>query len=447
MIQYYRDLENQVKRIEGFPLSYGQIQKIYSTSRYISMAIRTPGKTYYLSFGRGGGFEGIWLGETPPSSPLRKKDRFLEYLRKHLSSCSFINVELDNFDRVAKLNYQKFGKIHSLLLFWKGRKLYFLHYFQESFDGSQRLLLSWGGRSFLATRLEDDENLYELFNVVGRTQDIKHDLQSSTIARIEDLFNEELKSLAIREERGIPKFLERKKEKIEKDIIKASQWRDFELFLTKQPQSLEKLNELNLGGHKIKFHGDLNSYEKRNLIYEKIKKLKKGEIILKNRLNEVFQTMKVKENLAIKSIELPIIGPVWQEQLIEAERPKLTINNEYKVFKIDQFQYGVGLNAKGNDALRKNWASKEDIWIHLDGIKSAHLIIKSVEQNSPGNFEFNIGASILAHFSHFNADWIPIIYTQVKNLKSVSGVSGMVSYKKEKHLQCTKIEVEKYIKD
>ncbi len=90
MIQYYRDLESQVKAIQSEGLTGGQIQKIYSTSQLVSLSIRIPGKTWSLYLGRGSGIEGFWLGDSPPPSHLRRKDNFLEYLRRHLSSCTFL---------------------------------------------------------------------------------------------------------------------------------------------------------------------------------------------------------------------------------------------------------------------------------------------------------------------------------------------------------------------
>ena len=129
MIQYYLDLSKQIKNIREISLSQGQIQKIYSTAYYISLAVRVPGKTWHVFFGRGSGYEGVWHSHVPPSSAIRRKDNFLEYFRRHLSSCSFLDLSLDVNDRIVKLDYQKFGKVQSFLWFWKGRKLYFLHYY------------------------------------------------------------------------------------------------------------------------------------------------------------------------------------------------------------------------------------------------------------------------------------------------------------------------------
>jgi predicted ribosome quality control (RQC) complex YloA/Tae2 family protein len=144
---------------------------------------------------------------------------------------------------------------------------------------------------------------------------------------------------------------------------------------------------------------------------------------------------------------MPIVKPVWGEE------KKLTIqvprkeSEEFKLYRIDDIQIGVGLNAQGNDQLRNKWAGKDDHWIHLDGFKSTHVILKLSGADALTPELLNLGASIVAYFSHFNDDWIPIIHTQVKNLKGVSGAAGMVIYKKEKHLRCPKVNIDYLIKD
>ena len=102
---------------------------------------------------------------------------------------------------------------------------------------------------------------------------------------------------------------------------------------------------------------------------------------------------------------------------------------------------------QGNDQLRNRWASKEDYWFHLDGLKSTHAILKLERPTLPTQDQLSMAASIVARFSHFIDDWIPIIYTQVKNLKGVSGSPGMVIYKKEKHLRCLKVNLDTLLKD
>lgn len=443
MIQYYLDLEKQVKTIDDIRLSGGQVQKIYSTAFYISMAIRTPGKTWHLYLGRGGGYEGLWLHDKAPPSQLRRKDNFLEYFRRHLSSCALYEVELDPHDRIIKLQYQKYGKLQALLLFWKARKLYFIHYYQESPEAPFKLLLSWRGKA--VTLSEEPRNLFDYFDEVGRREDMNHEFTSQHDLTIEELLEEELKLSALKGMTQNPSFLQRKKENIENDLRKAMQWQRLQKLLD-NGSSLAGY-EMKVGDQKIKFEGDLNPYERRNLVFQKIKKLKRGENILTERLENVSRQLEGGATVKLPQSNIPIIKPIWGKDEAAAATTEIKNSEDnYRVMKLDNIQVGVGLSTHGNDQLRSRWAKKDDYWFHLDGLKSAHLVVKLNNQIITSE-TIQVAASILAHFSHFEADWIPIIYTQVKNLKGVTGAPGMVIYKKEKHLNCLKVDIEKWLKD
>lgn len=445
MIQYYRDLESQVKTIHEAHLAGGQIQKIYSTAYFVTFSVRVPGKTWSLFLGRGAGMEGIWLDEITPPSLLRRKDVFLEYLRKHLSSCTLLGVELDRHDRILKLDYQKFGMKQSLLLFWKARKAYFVHAYRESPEGQLKLLLSWKGRP--VTPSEEPTDLYVCFDEIGRRQDLKHDSFSPKFTSIKDLLSVEENAAAMKAGDFKPGFLQRKKLKIEEDLTKARQWEKIQEVLNND-ESLENMYELKVGDHKIKFQGELNAYERRNLLFEKIKKLKKGETILSERLGTVNKTLEEKVKPAEVTTELPVTKIAWGEdpRAVSLKEKAREEADDYKVFGTPTCQIGVGKSARGNDQLRSKWAGKEDTWLHLDGLKSSHVIIK-MPSGIPGSLEINLAASILARFSHFQGDWAPVIYTQVKNLKGVSGVPGMVTYKKEKHLRCPLVDITSLIEE
>ncbi|HXH31701.1 MAG TPA: NFACT RNA binding domain-containing protein [Bacteriovoracaceae bacterium] len=439
MIQYYLDLEQQVKSIREKRLSQGQIQKLYSTAYYISLSIRSPGKTWHLFLGRGSGFEGAWIHESAPPKELRRKDTFLEYLRRHVSSCGFLDVELDPYDRILKLTYQKFGGVQALLLFWKGRKLYFLHHYQDAPESTFKILLSWKGKAFSVQ--VDSPDLFEYFDELGRHQDKIHELSTPRVTPMGELLDEELKASELKGMNSKPTFLQRKKDNIEEDLRKSRQWQKLQKMLD-QGQSLEGY-ELKVEDQKIKFEGELNPYERRNLLFQKIKKLKRGEGILEQRLQNVDELLQGKTTLPVVSSSIPINRPVWgEEKAGSLKTPVKVMNEEYRVYKLDTCQIGIGLSSQGNDQLRSKWASKEDFWIHLDGLKSAHVIIKPQNQLLPTTEVINLAASIVAHFSHFTDDWIPIIYTQVKNLKGVSGAAGMVTYKKEKHLRCPRVNLD-----
>ena len=94
---------------------------------------------------------------------------------------------------------------------------------------------------------------------------------------------------------------------------------------------------------------------------------------------------------------------------------------------------GIGKNAKGNDFLRKNWASAEDYWFHLEGYKSTHAIVNRSSLSDLSNFIIEVIASLMVDHSSLKISEIPLIMTQVKNLKGLKGVAGSVRYKKEKY--------------
>ncbi len=436
MIQYYLDLETQVKALQDKRLEGGQIQKIYSTAWYLSLAVRTPGKTWQVYLGRGNGQEGLWLHDDPPISALRKKDNFLEYFRHHLSSCTFIGVELDRFDRILQISYQKFGRKQDLLLFWKARKLYFVHHYQEQPEAPFRLLLSWRGKAQILQGEMTD--LFSCFDEVGRNKEMNHDFKSRQFQMMDELLQIELKASELKTLGSNPGYLQRKKDNIEDDLRRAQQWKKLQGLLD-QGHELN-MYELKVDDQKIKFEGELNPYERRDLVFQKIKKLKRGENILTERLESVnsLLTGKSIEEKVIST--LPLSKPVWgKEVLNENLVSKKEEASDYRTFSFEGFQVGVGMSAQGNDQLRNKWSHKEDYWMHLDGLKSSHVIIKLPSGKIPEAEVLNTAASILAHFSHFSADWIPVIYTQVKNLKGVTGAAGMVIYKKEKHLRCPRL--------
>jgi predicted ribosome quality control (RQC) complex YloA/Tae2 family protein len=445
MIQYYLDLQKQVKDISEHNLAYGQIQKIYSTSFFISFSIRSPGKTWHLYLGRGAGQEGAWLHDEAPLPALRRKDTFLEYLRKHISSCSFVSMEVDQFDRILKLSYQKYGQLQTILFFWKARKLYFLHHYQEAPETPFKILMSWHGKAFVPNA--DLASFYDFFNEVGRRTDMDHDLRSSSSSTISQLLQDEMIAAKLKGMNSAPTFLQRKITNIEEDLNRTKQWDQMQEMLDKD-ESLQ-MYELKVGAHKIKFEGDLNAFERRNLLFEKIKKLKRGEGILNQRLLDAKDLLAGKKVESKSASTLAITKPIWgkevqKEGTVKVKTPE---KEDYRVFKFDNFTIGVGLSSFGNDQLRNKWANKEDVWIHLDGQKSAHAIIKLQTSQAITPDIINLGATIVAHFSHFNDDWIAIVHTLVKNLKGVTGSPGMVIYKKEKHLRCRRIDSNIWLKE
>jgi len=446
MIQFYADLKDQLLRLDQKNIFGGQIQKIYSTAFYIAISIRTPGKTLWLYIGRGNGYEGVWLSDAPPVSALRRRDHFLEYLRKFLISTTLVKLNLDVLDRIISIEYQKYGQINSLFMFWMGRKTYIAHYYFDFESEQFKLLLSWDGK----TRPTDLglNDVFERFNFVGRSKNLDIGVKNKKNFEIEELLKNELVLLNSTPQKTRMNFLDRKELRIREDLLKAEEWISIKKFLDEGHDL--SFSELTIGSHVFKFENEINEFERRNKLFEKIKKLKKGEQILNQRLKEVLE---IKSNTKInprQETELQMIKPVWgksTDRLKKSDQNLKEENLEFKIFDFDDYYIGVGLNAKGNDQLRNKWASKEDYWFHLDGLNSSHAILKLKGKSLIQTELVNFISSIVAYFSRYSSEWIPIVYTQIKNLKGVPGVQGMVTFKKEKRLSCQRVNIDFLIKD
>lgn len=473
MIQYYDQLHSQVQLInEKIFLNNnfdnrneGQsgerpsvfIQKSYSTARFICLSLRTKGKTHFLYIGRGSSYEGLWLGEKFPSSNIRIKDSYLEYFRKYLQGAQLISLKLDEADRIIYFCYYKNGQINNFSLFFKGRDLYFVHVFKNIEKAKSYKLVSWVGLQALPEDIVDEINDKDSIQeqCADLEQMIRNDFLSLGAFERFNASNSEsnkskemlsISSLLLAEEKTLSKnkntkrhknFIKRKQKNILSDLDKCQKWKRIEDELGEA--DLDGLEEIVLAGVRIKLSRNNNYFQNRDLVYKKIKGFKKGEKILKNRLVEIERlvTKPIVDNSKKYQEVAKILFPVWKKDL----KSKKTIRDSE--VNLTQFTLSLGDNSKkavvahdvnSNDYIRNIWASKSDLWFHLDGYKSAHLIVKVDNIGLLSLEEIEILASVLSHFSKPELNPIPIMYTQVKNLRGQKGKAGSVTYKKEKYL-------------
>jgi hypothetical protein len=167
-----------------------------------------------------------------------------------------------------------------------------------------------------------------------------------------------------------------------------------------------------------------------------VKRFKKNHEILYYRLQDVDTLLHGKRERDSESH--PVVYPIkisWCERKIE--RKNISVP---KCFNIHYYHYqniffGAGLDARTNDYLRSRWASREDWWFHLEGMSGPHIILKLDSSGVNLDMEvFDLVASLMREHSSFKSDQIPLVYTQVANLRSVSGQAGMVRMKKEKRI-------------
>ncbi len=424
MIQSHQQLINQTQSI---PYESGEsiyIQKIYSSSYYLCFSLRYQGKTTFLYLGRGAGHEGVWLSEHRVESFLRKRDKFLEYIRKHLSSTSFAGIEVDELDRIVLLKYHKWGRVNKFYFFYNARNLYFANYFYDEKASEMRLYRSWTMKSEAYPDVD-----YDIFDELGRKK-LDEIYSSSQMLDIKELLKAEKdKALKIVGGGKSKKFLNRKLKRIEQDLKNVEVIEKLKN-LAEANDDLTTLNTKNkIDGVKLNFRYP-DHYKRRDEVFTKIKKLKKAEKILSLRKQDTLDNLKnFKQSV---ENQLKPIPPMWKSSVNKTTGQK-TQGKEYKIIQFPNFKIGIGTTAHANDQLRNEWAKKSDIWFHLDGDKSPHIILKGDGIVLDVEILKKIGSAMLDHtsleFSEAN-----LIYTQVKNLKSIKGVPGKVIFKKEKRV-------------
>jgi len=393
---------------EALPL--GQVQKIYSTAHWICLGIFDGQKRQCLYLGRGASYEGLALGPAFPPSAMRIKDRFLEYLRAHLEGKRCLSWYKDELDRIVLL---KLANEACFCFFWRGPLLYFLHYYAH--EGNKKLFRSWRSseKSDLETweEIKDDNAFFCLFDEVGRSA---HGGSIHAKKKIETYFDEQKnKSGEVGLSSSRKKFFQRKIEKIEKDLIKVKKWEEY-----------KDLAEAAL------------TYDERNLLYEKSKRLRQAQILLQGRLTETLKE-KTAEELRPKraAYDDKIVKPIFDKQEKKAG-PELSVqktSHEIEILHFAALKLAVGKTASANDYLRREWAHKDDWWFHIESERSAHLVIKIKNISEITDELYVLIGSIIRDYSQCTFEEIPLVFAQVKNLKGIKGSKGSVTISKPRY--------------
>ncbi|WP_373494880.1 NFACT RNA binding domain-containing protein [Aquiflexum sp.] len=105
----------------------------------------------------------------------------------------------------------------------------------------------------------------------------------------------------------------------------------------------------------------------------------------------------------------------------------------YKRFEIEGFEILVGKSAKANDELLRNFAWKEDLWLHAKDVSGSHVLVK---HRSGINFPKTVierAAELAAYYSKNKNDSLaPVIYTPSKYVRKIKGSApGAVMVDKE----------------
>jgi hypothetical protein len=429
MIQSHLELQRSCQEYnilfsknEFYPL-----QKAYSTPHFIVLCLRFPGKNLFLYIGRGAKYQGLFIGEKAPPSYLRIQDKFLDYLRKYLVGTRLGKVEFDTNHFVFLFPFKNDTNDNSFVFGYKNNQLFFMNQVKSE------IYTSWNSLNHHDVRLTSlIDELFENEKSTLRVKDCSKDITSY----LNDEKNKQAGEPLLKKRE---KFLARKIGNISSDLVDVSQRSKLEEFIIKA--ELEKIpdGELVFENIKIKFTPGLSAWKKRDIIFQKIKKLKKAELILNQRLIEA------KDELAkVQQGEMQL--EITKEKPTQVFWKMVTVNiakkNDFSgivSFKLGEIYGEIGLNAEANDLIRIN-GHKEFFWFHIENYTSSHCLLKTDNLSILSGSDFSALASMLRDFSKLEISEIPLIYSQLKNIKGLKGSKGSVLVKKPKYLRCLYVE-------
>lgn len=177
------------------------------------------------------------------------------------------------------------------------------------------------------------------------------------------------------------------------------------------------------GGQKINFTLEDTPKVSANLYFTKAKRLTQkahGVKLERENLNE-----KIKFYLSLEEMlenakslnELEILYP----KRANIQKTQKNESENIQNFYIKEFKISIGRNEKGNIELLKN-SKKDDIWLHLKDIPSAHVIIKTNKTKLDEEI-LNFAAKICVNFSVSGAGRYEVDYTKRQNVKISNGAN------------------------
>ena len=351
-----------------------------------------------------------------------------------------MGVNIDSKDRIIELVYQKWGQRNSLFLFYNKKALNFVNYAYQQKKESFFYLKSWENKPVKWTEPLSSS----VFDDVGR-KDLADKNKAGHNISWEQVLEREIKeNISQSKVIKVNKRVKRKIENIKGDLAKIRTYHQL-MDLVETNGDLSTLpKKYKVNDLKISFEYP-DHFKRRNQLYEKIKSLKRAESLVVDRLkNAEKQLNKSTKEFTANSISP--IAPGWNKVIKQPSKNISSSQKDYKVFEFEKFKLAVGLSSKGNDSLRTEWAKKDDVWFHLDGDTSAHLILKS-EELELNEQVFDIVASIILEYSGHDYSHANLLYTRVKDLKGVKGTPGKVIYKKEKRYYAKKINWTDFLLD
>ena len=414
-------------------IEFVPVQKAFIGPHYLNLVLRFPGKSLNLLLGLGERHEGIELSESSIPGIIRQRDRFLDYVRKNIVGGKIGKIQVDpNFRRV-RLTLIKQSKLNYFDLMWIERDLYFS--WQEQVEESSWLhFCSWKGEFTNNHSI----NLKDVFSEFTQQKDPQGDDKEFSYFSMKTYLKNVLSGtkVAVNQSKS-KKFLSKKIKNITSDIERFKKRDIFKNQLLADQLNLESTN-FDLCGVKIKFKSEDSYYQRKNILFNKIKNLDSVEIKLEERLQEAMKAFEKSENKVQEDkIKLMVTQPVWGNNKENIKKKVVSsAKSDFRILTYElpsKIRVRVSLDAKSNDELRAQ-SSKDHLWFHQEIGAGAHLVAKTDRFDQLTSEDLILIASILHHYSKLSGSELSVMYATIKELKGQKGSPGKVLVKKPKYL-------------
>lgn len=233
---------------------------------------------------------------------------------------------------------------------------------------------------------------------------------------------------------------DRQKYKIYADLISANIYRIPERI---DNIDLENFYETDMSVITVPLNNRFTPIENAQQYYKKYSKLKAAESKLSRQILQTRNEIKYLEAILFaidNSSEVEDIKQIKDELISEGyirskkntkkqkhdSKPK-SLPHHY--VSSDNLNIYVGKNNRQNDHLTLKFASKDDIWLHVQNVPGSHVIIQNLKRDIPKKTIEEAALLAAFHSKSRNDKKVLIDYTEKKNVKKPRGAKpGMVIY-------------------
>ncbi len=403
------------------------IKQVFSYPHYLVMALFSKGRKQFLYISRGKSAPTILLDKEKLEAITKLDDKFVHIFRSFLKGQFIQQISIDeNLGMVVFVSEK--GQCRSVLyMCYKNDGVYFLlscclvnysKYF-ASWRGNIEEYPSSSGADFaVKSALEDLEKISD-----KKCQKLSIQMSNAS-------YGEMWHKLLTSQSNRIKKKIESKKDKIMADITRLHDAiKKMTTDLADLRIGMEFGEIYECAGYRIKFPRQVTQWKKRELVFNKLKALKKGCGIQENRL-AVLMSSDRRVNV------MPIIrpwNPIWRTMANKKETTLLEKqSNDVMEFNSDKNALvKIGKNENGNDYLLTSWSKASDLWVHLHDYPSAHAVIRFQSSSKEHLFELlDEVSSLLKQLAGLAEEKISVIYTERRWIKPIKGSKGKVKLSK-----------------